>query len=427
MSCAHFYFTHRRDIMEGLQPIYRRVAGIDVHRMLHVVTVVIEHPDGSIEQISKEFGGFKRDCRALAAWLVEWNVELVVMESTGIYWKSIYAHIERAGIQAWVVNAHFIKHVPGRKTDMNDSQWLAVLARFGLVRGSFIPPQDLRELRLLSRYRRKLNAMRASEVNRLHKILDDGGIKLGGVVSDINGVSARAMVAGLINGVGIEQLLDMARGALKGKREDLQAALDGDLTLRHMFVLKHLHEHIDTLQRELAELDAYILGAMAPYQWAHRLLQTIPGIDQIASALILIEIGDDMTRFGCADRLAAWAALCPGNNESAGKRKSGRTRKGNGIIRYILCECANAARMTKSSLAAKYKSLMVRKTHKKSIVSIAHKMIRLIYVLLSRKEAYHDPKIDYNAMSARKNAPRWIKQLKLIGKWPDNKSATANA
>jgi len=413
--------------MEGLQPIYRRVAGIDVHRMLHVVTVVIEHPDGSIEQISKEFGGFKRDCRALAAWLVEWNVELVVMESTGIYWKSIYAHIERAGIQAWVVNAHFIKHVPGRKTDMNDSQWLAVLARFGLVRGSFIPPQDLRELRLLSRYRRKLNAMRASEVNRLHKMLDDGGIKLGGVVSDINGVSARAMVAGLINGVGIEQLLDMARGALKGKREDLQAALDGDLTLRHMFVLKHLHEHIDTLQRELAELDAYILGAMTPYQWAHRLLQTIPGIDQIASALILIEIGDDMTRFGCADRLAAWAALCPGNNESAGKRKSGRTRKGNGIIRYILCECANAARMTKSSLAAKYKSLMVRKTHKKSIVSIAHKMIRLIYVLLSRKEAYHDPKIDYNAMSARKNAPRWIKQLKLIGKWPDNKSATASA
>jgi len=413
--------------MEGLQPIYRRVAGIDVHRMLHVVTVVIEHPDGSIEQISKEFGGFKRDCRALAAWLVEWNVELVVMESTGIYWKSIYAHIERAGIQAWVVNAHFIKHVPGRKTDMNDSQWLAVLARFGLVRGSFIPPQDLRELRLLSRYRRKLNAMRASEVNRLHKILDDGGIKLGGVVSDINGVSARAMVAGLINGVGIEQVLDMARGALKGKREDLQAALDCDLTLRHMFVLKHLHEHIDTLQRELAELDAYILGAMTPYQWAHRLLQTIPGIDQIASALILIEIGDDMTRFGCADRLAAWAALCPGNNESAGKRKSGRTRKDNGVIRYILCECANAARMTKSSLAAKYKSLMVRKTHKKSIVSIAHKMIRLIYVLLSRKEAYHDPKIDYNAMSARKNAPRWIKQLKLIGKWPDNKSAPASA
>jgi transposase len=324
------------------------------------------------------------------------------------------------------VNAHFVKHVPGRKTDMSDSQWLAVLARFGLVRGSFIPPQDLRELRLLSRYRRKREAMRASEINRLHKILDDGGIKLGGVVSDISGVSAREMVAGLIEGVCIDKLLGMARGKLKLKRNDLQASLDGDLSARHLFVLKHLHAHIDTLEYELAELDAYILGAMAPYQWAHRLLQTIPGIDQIASALILIEIGDDMTRFGCADRLASWAALCPGNNESAGKRKSGRTRKGNAIIRYILCECANAARMTKSTLAAKYKSLVVRKTHKKAIVAVAHKMIRLIYLLLARKEAYHDPQVDYAAMSARKNAPRWIKQLQLIGKWPRKVPATAN-
>jgi len=396
----------------------RRVAGIDVHRMLHVVTIVIESADGSVEHTSRQFGGFRRDCRALATWLVEQDIELVVMESTGVYWKSLYTHVERAGIEAWVVNAHFVKHVPGRKTDMSDSHWLAVLARFGLVRGSFIPPQDLRELRLLSRYRRKLAAMRASEINRLHKILDDGGIKLGGVVSDINGVSAREMVAGLIAGTDIEHLLGMARGVLKHKRDDLQAALDGDLTARHLFVLRHLHAHIDTLERELAELDTYILGAMEPYQWAHRLLQTIPGIDQIASALILIEIGDDMSRFGCPDRLAAWAALCPGNNESAGKRKSGRTRKGNGITRYILCECANAARMTKSSLAAKYKGLVIRKTHKKAIVAIAHKMIRLIYVLLTRKEPYHDPSTDYAAMSARKNAPRWIKQLREIGKWP---------
>lgn len=412
--------------MEGLQAIYRRVAGIDVHRMLHVVTVVIEQADGTIEQQSRQFGGFRRDCRELAAWLADQNIELVVMESTGIYWKSLYAHLERAGLLAWVVNAHFVKHVPGRKTDMCDSQWLAVLARFGLVRGSFIPPQDLRELRLLSRYRRKLNAMRASEINRMHKILDDGGIKLGGVVSDINGVSARAMVAGLIEGQSVSKLLDLAHGALKLKRDDLQAALDGDLSARHMFVLKHLQAHINILQSELAELDAYILSAMQPYSHAHRLLQTIPGIDQIASALILIEIGDDMTRFGSADRLAAWAALCPGNNESAGKRKSGRTRKGNAIIRYILCECANAARMTKSSLAAKYKALMVRKTHKKAIVAVAHKLIRIIYLLLTRDVPYHDPQIDYAAMSAKKNAPRWIKQLHQIGMWPTNASgATA--
>ena len=218
--------------MEGLQPLHRRVAGIDVHRMLHVVTVLIEQPDGSVEQTSREFGGFRRDCRALAAWLAELRVQLVVMESTGIYWKSVHAHLENAGIAAWVVNAHFIKHVPGRKTDMSDSQWLAVLARFGLVRPSFIPPKDLRELRLVSRYRRKLTHVHSAEINRLHKVLDDAGIKLGGVVSDLNGVSATAMVKGLIQGQGIDSLLGLARGALKLKRDELQAALDGDLSAR---------------------------------------------------------------------------------------------------------------------------------------------------------------------------------------------------
>ena len=413
--------------MEGLQPIHRRVAGIDVHRMLHVVTVLIEQPDGSIERHSREFGGFKRDCRALAAWLSELGVQLAVLESTGIYWKSVFAHLERAGIPAWVVNAHAIKHVPGRKTDVADSEWLAVLARFGLVRGSFIPPQDLRELRLVSRYRRKLSAMLAAETNRLHKILDDGGIKLGAVVSDIKGVSARAMVAGLIAGHDEAALLAQARGALKRKSEALAASLDGDLSARHLFVLKHLQAHIDLLERELSELDAYLIAAMRPYAWAHGLLQTIPGIDEVAACLILIEIGDDMTRFGSPERLACWAALSPGNNESAGKRKSGRTRHGNNIIRFILCECANAARMTKSSLAAKYRSLMVRKSHKKAIVAVAHKMIRLIFLLLQRRQPYIDPGINYAEMSARKNAPRWIKQLKAIGKWPSTAATSRTA
>lgn len=411
----------------GLQPLHRRVAGIDVHRMLHVVTALIEQADGSMQRQTREFGGFRRDCRALAAWLAELGVELVVMESTGIYWKSVHAHVENAGIPAWVVNAHMIKHVPGRKTDMADSEWLAVLARFGLVRASFIPPKDLRELRLVSRYRRKLSAMCASEVNRLHKILDDAGIKLGGVVSDINGVSARAMVSALIAQQPIETMLGLARGRLKQKREDLSACLEGDLSARHLFVLGHIQAHIETLQRRLAEIDRYLLAAMQPYAWAHELLQTIPGIDEIAAALILIEIGDDMARFGCAARLACWAALSPGNNESAGKRKSGRTRHGNSIVRFILCECANAARMTKSTLASKYRSLMVRKSHKKSIIAVAHKMIRLIFVLLSTRQPYLDQGIDYAAMSAKKNAPRWIKQLKTIGRWPVPKPAPASA
>jgi transposase len=411
----------------GLRALYRRVAGIDVHRMLHVVTVLIEQPDGSMQRQTRQFGGFRRDCRELAAWLADLRIELVVMESTGIYWKSVYAHLENAGVPAWVVNAHRVKHVPGRKTDTADSEWLAVLARFGLVKSSFIPPKDLRELRLVSRYRRKLNAMRASELNRLHKILDDGGIKLGGVVSDIDGVSARAMVTALIAGQSIEQMLGLARGKLKQRREELGASLDGDLSARHLFVLGHIEAHIETLQREIAEIDHYMLTALQPYAWAHELLQTIPGIDEIAAALIIIEIGDDMTRFGRAQSLACWAALSPGNNESAGKRKSGRTAHGNSVIRSILCECANAARMTKSTLAAKYRSLMVRKSHKKSIIAVAHKMIRLIYLMLSRRQPYIDQAIDYAAMSARKNAPRWIKQLKCIGRWPSPKPVAAIA
>lgn len=275
---------------------------------------------------------------------------------------------------------------------MLDSEWLAVLARFGLVRGSFIPPKDLRELRLVSRYRRKLSATCASQINRLHKMLDDGGIKLGAVVADIDGVSARAMVRGLIEGQTEAVLLSHARGALKRKTAELAASLDGDLSARHLFVMRHLSESIEQMQRQLADIDAYLMRAMQPYAWAHNLLQTIPGID-----------------------------------ESAGKRKSGRTRHGNNAIRHILCECANAARMTKSTLASKYRSLMVRKSHKKAIVAVAHKMIRLIYVLLSRRQPYIDQAIDYAAMSARKNAPRWIKQLKAIGKWPTASAPAAHA
>ena len=267
--------------------------------------------------------------------------------------------------------------------------------------------------------------MLASETNRLHKTLDDAGIKLGAVVSDIKGVSAREMVAGLIAGKTIDDLLDMARGSLKSKRDDLAASLEGDLSSRHLFILAELHEHVIQLEQKRAKIDAYLIEAMQPYQWAFNLLQTIPGIDAIASAMILIEIGDDMSQFGDADRLASWAALCPGNNESAGKRKSGKTRKGNAIVRYILCECANAARNTKSSLAAKYRSLMARKSHKKAIVAIAHKLIRIIYFMLSRHEPYCDPGVDYEAMSAQKNAPRWIKALKKIGKFPVTKPALA--
>lgn len=401
-----------------MEPMHKRVAGLDVHRMKHVVTVLIEEKDGTLTKVTRQFGGFKRDLRELIGWLGEHRVERVVMESTGIYWKSVYASLSAAGIPALVVNARHVKNVPGRKTDVADSEWLAQLARFGLMRGSFIPPKDLRELRLVSRYRRKLSGMLAGEKNRLHKLLDDAGIKLGGVVADIDGVSARRRVEGLIAGKSPGELATLGLGPLKDKREALEASMEGELSPRHRLILEAAYRHIRYLEDELAALDRYLIEAMQPYAWAWQLLQTLPGIDKISAAMILIEISDDLTRFGTADRLASWAGLCPGNHESAGKRKSGKTRHGNPIVRYLLCEVANAARRTKSVFRAKYDSLVLRRGHKKAIIALAHKLLRTIFFVLTRRQPYRDSGFDYEAASVAKNAPRWIRALKKFGYWP---------
>jgi len=270
-----------------------------------------------------------------------------------------------------------VKKVPGRKTDVADSEWLAQLARFGLLRGSFIPPVDLRELRLVSRYRQKLVAQLAGEKNRLHKLLDDAGVKLGAVVSDIDGVAARALVKGLIVGRSAAELVQ-SRGALKVAPDVLQASLDGELSARHRLVLEAALKHMAFLEEQIDALDRTLIAAMKPYERAWKLLQTIPGLDEISSAMILIEIGDQMSRFGNAARLASWAALCPGNNESAGKRKSGRIRRGNPVVRALLCEVANAARHTKSVFRKKHDSLALRRGHKRTIVALAHKLLRTI-------------------------------------------------
>lgn len=397
-----------------LETLHKRVAGIDVHRMKHVVTVLIEEEAGQVTRHTREFGGFKRDLKALAAWLVEQRVELAILESTGIYWKNVYARLEDAGVAACVANAHHVKHVPGRKTDVGDSEWLAQLGRYGLLRPSFIPPKDLRELRLVSRYRIKVRANLAAETNRLHKLLDDAGIKLGALVSDLNGKAARAMVDGLIDGLAPHELIKLS-GQLKVPREALLASLDGDLSARHRLVMTEIREHIEQLEDHLETLDAALLDGIVPYAWAWSLLQTLPGIDKISAAMILIETGEDLSAFGNADRFASWAALCPGNNESAGKKKSGRTRKGNAVLRHLLCECANGAIRTASVFHDKYRGLVVRRGHKKAIVAIAHKMIRTIYFLFTRRETYHDPGFDYAAANVKKNAPRWIKALKLHG------------
>jgi transposase len=398
-----------------LTALHKRVIGLDVHQAQITACALIEEADGTTRIEQRQFGAFKRDRRALAEWAASLAPDSVVMESTGIYWKSPYAALEAVGIRAQIVNARHVKNVPGRKTDVGDAQWLATLARAGLLRGSFIPPAALRELRLIARQRQRLVGQLASEKNRLHKVLTDGGIRLGVVVSDLHGQSARAMIKALIAERPTHEVLECASRRLKASREELFDALQGELTGSHRFVLDELMRHIEEIEARIARFDVRLLEGLADQQHALVLLQTLPGVDLIGAALLLVEIGVDMKAFGSADRLASWVGICPGNNESAGKRTSGRMRKGNPYVRRLLCEFAHAASRTQSVFKSKFQSLVVRRGHKRSIIALAHKLLRTIFFMLERREHYRDSATDYEALAVQRNAPRWIKALTRFG------------
>ena len=402
-----------------LVALHKRVIGLDVHQAQITACAILEEADGTTRIEQRQFGAFKRDRRALADWASSLAPDEVVMESTGIYWKSPYAALESVGIRGQVVNARHVKNVPGRKTDVGDAQWLATLARAGLLRGSFVPPMLLRELRLISRQRQKLVGQLASEKNRLHKVLTDGGVRLGVVVSDLHGHSARAMVKAIILGQSPNEVLQFASQRLKASREEIFDALQGELTDSHRFVLDELMRHIEEIEARIARFDARLLDGLKGERNTLALLQTLPGVDLIGAAMLLVEIGSDMEAFGSADRLASWVGICPGNNESAGKRKSGRVRKGNLYVRRLLCEFAHAASRTKSVFQSKFKSLIVRRGHKRSIVALAHKILRTIFFMIKRREHYRDSATDYEALSVQRNAPRWIKALTPFGFIPD--------
>ena len=398
-----------------LVALHKRVIGLDVHQAQITACAIIEEGDGTTRVEQRQFGAFKRDRRALAEWAAALLPETVVMESTGIYWKSPYAALEAVGIRALVVNARHVKNVPGRKTDVGDAQWLATLARAGLLRGSFIPPALLRELRLISRQRQKLVGQLASEKNRLHKVLTDSGIRLGVVVSDLHGQSARAMVKAIVAGCPSHEVLDCASKRLKASREELFDAVQGELTPSHRFVLDELMHHIEEIEARIARFDARLLDGLVGERNTLALLQTLPGVDLIGAAMLLVEIGSNMDAFGSADRLASWVGICPGNNESAGKRKSGRLRKGNLYVRRLLCEFAHAASRTTSVFKSKFQALTIRRGHKRAIIALAHKILRTMFFMLKRREHYRDSATDYEALSVKRNAPRWIKALTRFG------------
>lgn len=400
-----------------LAPIYKRVIGLDVHQGQITACALVDDGDGYVAEL-KEFGTFKKDRRALAEWAAGLRPELVVMESTGIYWKSPFAALEAVGLRPYVVNSRHVKNVPGRKTDICDAQWLAMLSRAGLLKNSFVPPAKLRELRLIARQRQKLTSQLAAEKNRLHKVLTDGGIRLNVVVSDIHGVSGRAMTKALILDKPSHEVLDCANGRLRASREELFDAVQGELTDSHRFVLAELMDHVEEIEARIARFDQRLLAELNDERRALILLQTIPGIDLIGAAMLIVEIGTDMGAFGTADRLASWTGLCPGNNTSAGKSKKSKIRRGNPYVRRLFCEFAQAASRSQSVFKLKFQALVIRRGHKRAIIAIAHKMLRTIFAILTRNEPYRDSSVDLEALSVKRNMPRWIKTMKKHGFMP---------
>lgn len=368
--------------------LYERCAGLDVHRDTVVASLIA--PEG---RELRTFGTMTEDLLALADWLTERRVSHVAMESTGVYWKPIYNLLEGTGLTLLVVNARHIKAVPGRKTDVRDAEWIADLLRHGLLRGSFIPDRPQRELREIVRYRRRLIEERSREAERLHKTLEGANIKLGAVASDILGVSGRAMLDALVAGSDVdpEALAAMARGKLRDKHARLVAALRGLIGPHQRGLLAVQLRHIDFLDAEIAALSAEIEERMRPFGPAIELADGIPGIGRRSAEAILAEIGLDMGRFPSDRHLASWARMCPGTDESAGKRGSGATGRGNIWLHSALVEAAHAAARTKGTyLAAQYRRIAARRGARRAAVAVGHTILVALYHMLRDGVVYED-------------------------------------
>ena len=362
-----------------ITPIYKRVIGLDVHQAQITACAFIEQTDGGATRERREFGCFKRDRKALAQRARGTGPDVVVMESTGIYWKSPYAALEEVGIVAWLVTARHVKAVPGRKTDVVDAQGLASLARAGLLRASLVAKADLRSLRHIARQHRKLGGMFANYKNRLHKLLTVAGVRLGVVVSDLHGQSVRAIVKAIIAHKSTPEILNLASNRLGASRQEISEAVQAqEGTPAHCFYLAKILAYIEKPESRLARFDAELIRSWeaAGYADPLRLLQTLPGIDLMGAAMLLVETDSEMRVFGSAQRLGSWARMCPGNNESAGKRKSGSIRKESAWVRRLLCEFAQAAARSRCALKDKFQAWNVRKGHKRWIVALRHKMLR---------------------------------------------------
>jgi len=375
-----------------MQTLVERGCGLDVHQATVVACLLIVLKNGKAHKEIRTFGTTTRDLLALREWLLSQGCTHVAMGSTGVYWKPVYAVLEGGALEIVVANAHQVKKVPGRKTDVKDAEWIADLLCHGLLRSSFVPPKPIRELRDLMRYRRKLVESQASERNRLLKLLEITNIKLSSVATDVFGVSGRLMLHALAQGEATPQeMAELAKGLLRKKIPELEPALEGKLEEHHRFLLELQLRRLQATEEDRAALDQCIQQKLKPYAEQLALLQEIPGVDWILAAVIIAELGVDMKVFGSASQLASWAGVCPGNNESAGKRKSSRIPKGNVYLKTALVEAANAAARAKGTyLRDKFFRLKARRGYKRATVAVAHKILVATYHMLSQQVCYNE-------------------------------------
>lgn len=400
-----------------MRTIYERVAGLDVHKKVIVACIRVPVADGSWHVEKRNFGTMTVDLLALSDWLLSHEISHVAMESTGEYWKPVFNILEN-NFEVIIVNAQHISKVPGRKTDQSDAEWIAELMQYGLLKASFVPPLGQRELRELTRYRSTFVRERATLSNRVQKVLESANIKLGSVASDVLGVSGRAMLNALMEGQATpNEMAELAKGRLREKRAELSKALEGRVKPHHRFVLSELLCQIDSLDEAIARFDQQIEEYCRPFEESVTQLDTIPGVARQTAEIIVSEIGVDMGRFPTADHLAAWAGVAPGNNESAGKRRSGRTRPGNKALRAALNQAAHGAAHTKNTyLAAQYRRLAARRGKKKAIVAVMHSILVISYHLIQRNEPYRELGGDYfDKQKPEATAKRLVKRLEQLG------------
>jgi transposase len=400
-----------------MEAVIRCCAGLDVHSKTVATCVRSVDDQGKIHAEVRTFGTMTRDLLSLCDWLTEEGVSHVAMESTGVFWKPIYNILEEQ-FEILLVNARHIKNVPGRKTDVKDCEWIAQLLQCGLLRGSFIPPRPQRELRDLTRMRTQLTQEMSRIANRIHKVLEDTNIKLGVVATDILGVSGRQMIQALIAGeTDTVKLADMARGRLRDKIPLLEQALVGKITEHHKFMLKALMDQLIYLESQIERFNQRIEEAARPFDKAITALIPMPGYERASAQSVIAEIGPDMNPFPTDDHLCSWAKICPGNNESAGKRKSGAAGHGNRWLRATLVQVAWAASHKKNSyFQAQYRRLAGRRGKKKAIVAVAHSILTVTYYILKLERSYKDLGGDYFDRISRDRIRRYhTKRLESLG------------